>query len=76
MDFVMALPMEPRQHDIVWVIVDRLTKLAHFLPVNKIDTLELLSTLYVHEIMRFHKVSLSIMLDRDPRFTSRFYGSL
>ncbi|XP_038715044.1 uncharacterized protein LOC120008739 [Tripterygium wilfordii] len=67
MDFIMALPMTPKQNDTVWVIVDRLTKSAHFLPVNKTDTLDSLSTLYVQEIVRLHGVALSILSDRDPQ---------
>ena len=58
------------------MIVDRLTKSAHFLPVNVEDSLEKLAQLYVDEIMRLHGVPVSIVLDQDPRFTSRFWPSL
>ena len=51
MDFVTGLPRTQRQHDAIWVIVDRLTKSAHFLPVNVEDSLEKLAQLYVHEIV-------------------------
>ena len=50
MDFVTSLPWTQRQHDAIWVIVDRLTKSAHFLPVNVEDSLEKLAQLYVDEI--------------------------
>ena len=50
MDFVIGLPRTQRQHDAIWVIVDRLTKSAHFLPVNVEDSLEKLAQLYVDEI--------------------------
>ena len=58
------------------MIVDRLTKSAHFLPVNVEDYLEKLAQLYVDEIVRLHGVPVSIVSDRDPRFTSRFWPSL
>ena len=72
MDFVIGLPWTQRQHDSIWVIVDRLTKSAHFLPINVEDSLEKLAQLYVDEIVRLHGVPVSIVSDRDPRFTSRF----
>ena len=72
MDFVIGLPRTQRQHDVIWVIVDRLMKSAHFLPVNVEDSLEKLAQLYVDEIMRLHGVPVSIVSDRDHRFTSRF----
>ena len=73
MDFVTCLPRTQRQHDAIWVIVDRLTKSAHFLPINVEDSLEKLAKLYVEEIVRLHGVPVSIVSDRDPRFTSRFW---
>ena len=76
MDFVTCLPWTQRQHDAIWVIVDQLTKSAHFLPVNVEDSLEKLAHLYVNEIVRLHGVLVSIVLDMDPRFTSRFWPSL
>ena len=76
MDFVTGLPRTQRQHDAIWVIIDRLTKSAHFLPVNVEDSLEKLDQLYVDEIVRLHGVPVSIVSDRDPRFTYRFWSSL
>ena len=58
------------------MIVDRLTKFAHFLPINVEDSLEKLAQLYVDEIVRLHGVPISIVSDRDPKFTSRFWPSL
>ena len=58
------------------MIVDRLTKSAHFLPVNVEDSLEKLAQLYVDELVRLHGVPILIVLDRDLRFTSRFWPSL
>ena len=76
MDFVTGLPRTKKQHDSIWVIVDRLTKSAHFLPINVEDSLERLTRLCVDEIVRLHGVLVSIVLDRDPKFTSRFWPSL
>ena len=76
MDFVTGLPRTRRQHDSIWVIVDRLTKSAHFLLVSNDDPLDKLAQLYVEEIVRLHGVPLSIVSYRDPRFTSRFWSSL
>ena len=58
------------------VIVDRLTKSAHFLPIRWGNTLEQLAKKYIFEIVRLHGVPVSIVSDRDPRFTSRFWESL
>jgi hypothetical protein len=58
--------------DVVWVIVDLLTKTAHFIPVNMRCSLEKLIKLYIQEIVRLHGVPTSIVSDTDPRFTSRF----
>ena len=58
------------------MIVDRLTKSVHFLPVSNDEPLDKLAQLYVEEIVRLHGVPISIISDRDPRFTSRFWSSL
>src|SRR5262245_20372142 len=76
MDFVVGLPKSRRRHDAIWVIVDRLTKSAHFLPMSTTDSLETLSRLYVSEIVRLHGVPVSIVSDRDPRFTARLWRGL
>ena len=75
MDFVTHLPRTPQRHDAVWVIVDRLTKLAHFLAVRMTFTMERFYRLYFQEIVRIHGVPVSIVLDRDPRFTAYFWKS-
>ena len=75
MDFVTGLPRTQRKHDVIWVIVDRLTKSANFLPVNVEDSLEKLAQLYVDGIVKLHGVPVSIVSDKDSRFTSRFWPS-
>nr|XP_028952681.1 uncharacterized protein LOC114822475 [Malus domestica] len=76
MDFVTGLPMTREGHDSIWVIVDRLTKSAHFIAVEKTYTLERLARLFLDVIIKLHRVPVSIISDRDPRFTSHFWGSL
>ncbi|VVA31265.1 PREDICTED: retrotransposon, partial [Prunus dulcis] len=67
MDFVFKLPLTRNKHDGVWVIVDRLTKSAHFLRVRANYTLNKLAKLFIDEIVRLHGVPVSITSDRDPR---------
>ncbi|GKB26528.1 putative reverse transcriptase domain-containing protein [Tanacetum coccineum] len=76
MDFITGLPRTPSGHDSIWVIVDRLTKSAHFLPMKKTDSMEKLTQLYLKEIVCRHGVLVSIISDRDSRFVSGFWGSL
>ncbi|KAG8485968.1 hypothetical protein CXB51_019316 [Gossypium anomalum] len=76
MDFVLGLPLTPGKKDAIWVIVDRLTKSAHFIPVRMDYSLNKLAELYVREIVRLHGIPLSIISDRDPRFTSQIWQKL
>ena len=75
MEFVTHLPRTSRGHDAVWVIVDRLSKSAHFLAVHMTFTLEEFCRLYIREIVRLHGLPVSIVSDRDPRFTAHFWKS-
>ena len=75
MDFVTHLPRTPQRHDAIWVIVDRLTKSAHFLAIRMTFTLVRFCRMYIREIVRLHGVSVSIVSDRDPRFTAHFWKS-
>ncbi|GKV45643.1 hypothetical protein SLEP1_g52705 [Rubroshorea leprosula] len=75
MDFIVGLSKTRRQFDAIWVIVDRLTKSAHFLAIKQKDPLDKLAKLYVQEIVKLHGVPVSIVSDRDPRFTARFWRS-
>ncbi|WMV51220.1 hypothetical protein MTR67_044605 [Solanum verrucosum] len=76
MDFVVGLPRTRRQHDSIWVIVDRLTKSAHFLPVKVSYSAENYSKLYIKEIVKLHGAPLPIISDRGAQFTSHFWRSL
>ena len=75
MNFVTHLTWTSRRHDAVWVIVDRLTKSAHFLAVWMTFTLEEFYRLYIREIVLLHGVSISIVSNRDPRITAHFWKS-
>ena len=76
MDFVSGFPFTQQKHDSVWVIVNKLTKLAHFIPVKMDYSMDRLAELYVKEIVRLHGLPLFIVSDIDPRFTSRFWKEL
>ncbi|GKC15216.1 putative reverse transcriptase domain-containing protein [Tanacetum coccineum] len=76
MDFITKLPKTLNGHDTIWVIVDRLTKSAHFIPTRETDSMETLTRLYIKEIVSRHGVPISIISDRDSHFTSRFWQSL
>ncbi|GJY66573.1 putative reverse transcriptase domain-containing protein [Tanacetum coccineum] len=76
MDFVTKLPRTSSGHDTIWVIVDRLTKSAHFLPMPDDYKMDRLAILYLNEIVVRHGVPTSMILDRDSRFTSRFWQSM
>ncbi|KAA3469733.1 integrase [Gossypium australe] len=76
MDFVSSLPLSLKKKDAIWVVIDRLKKSTHFIPVCTYYTLDKLAELYISEIVRLHGVPVSIISDRDPRFTSRFWKTL
>ncbi|KAI3676284.1 hypothetical protein L1987_85889 [Smallanthus sonchifolius] len=76
MDFITKLPRTSSGHDSIWVIIDRLTKSAHFLPIHEDYRVEKLARIYIDEIVSRHGIPLNIISDRDSRFTSRFWQSL
>nr|GEV13226.1 putative nucleotidyltransferase, ribonuclease H [Tanacetum cinerariifolium] len=76
MDFVIGLPRTQRRHDAIWVVVDRLTKSAHFLPIRKDYSVSRLAEIFQQEIIRLHGTPSAIVSDRDPRFTSCFWKGL
>ncbi|GJX29503.1 putative reverse transcriptase domain-containing protein [Tanacetum coccineum] len=76
MDFVTKLPRTSSGHDAIWVIIDRLTKSVYFLPMRKDYKMDRLARLYLNEIVARHGVQISIISDRDSRFTSRFWQSM
>nr|GEV78577.1 putative reverse transcriptase domain-containing protein [Tanacetum cinerariifolium] len=76
MDFVTKLPRTQSGNDTIWVVVDRLTKSAHFLPMKKTDPVDKLARLYLKEVVTRHGIPVSIIYDRDPRQSERTIQTL
>nr|GEU29011.1 putative reverse transcriptase domain-containing protein [Tanacetum cinerariifolium] len=75
MDFVTKLPKTQSGNDTIWVVVDRLTKSAHFLPMKETDPMDKLARLYLKEVVTRHGIPVSIICDRDPRkLNPRYIG--
>jgi hypothetical protein len=75
MDFITGLPRTQKGYDAIWVIVDRLTKVAHFIPVKTTYKVSQSAELYIARIVSLHGVPKKIVLDRGSQFTSRFWKS-
>ncbi|KAM1286042.1 hypothetical protein ACFX2J_000134 [Malus domestica] len=73
MDFVYKLPRTQNGFDGIWVVVDRFTKSAHFIPVREKYSLNKLAQLFKSKVVKYHGVPVNIISDRDPRFTSKFW---
>jgi transposase InsO family protein len=76
MDFIVGLPKTSKGYDSIWVIVDRLTKLAHFLPVKVQAPTSVLAQMYIHRIMSLHGIPKTIVSDRGTQFVSKFWRNL
>ncbi|GKB48131.1 putative reverse transcriptase domain-containing protein [Tanacetum coccineum] len=76
MDFVTKLPITSTGQDTIWLIIDRLTKSAHFLPIKETDSMEKLMRQYLKKVVSRHGVPVSIISDRDSKFMSHFWKSL
>ena len=76
MDFIVGLPNTTQQHDSIWVIIDRLTKTAHFLPVHSSYTAKKYAEIYLDQIIRLHGVPKMIISDRGSQFVARFWEQL
>ncbi|GJU87187.1 reverse transcriptase domain-containing protein [Tanacetum coccineum] len=75
MDFITKLPKTSSGYDTIWVIIDRLTKSAHFLPMKETDSMKRLTRLYMKGVVTRHGIPVLIICDRDGRFTSNFWRS-
>ncbi|GKC56617.1 putative reverse transcriptase domain-containing protein [Tanacetum coccineum] len=75
MDFVTKLPKSSQGYDTIWVIVDRLTKSAIFIPMRETDPMEKLARMYLKEVVTRHGIPVLIICDCDPRFASNFWRS-
>jgi transposase InsO family protein len=76
MDFIVGLPSTSRHHDSIWVIVDRLMKVAHFLPVHTTDKAQKYAELYIDRIVCLHELPRTIVSDRGAPFVARFWEQL
>jgi hypothetical protein len=76
MDFIVGLPRTRTGYDYIWVVVDRLTKAAHFIPVKTTYNSAVLAKLYMAQIVCLHGVSKKIVSDRGTQFTSHFWQQL
>jgi len=76
MNFIVGLPRMKKGNDSIWVIMDRFTKSAHFLPVKTTYAVDMLERIYLWEVVRLHCVPVSIVSDKRSSFTSRFWKTL
>jgi hypothetical protein len=76
MDFITKLPTTAKQHDSIIVVVDKLTKASHFVPVKSTYKATNIIDIYMREIDKLHGVPKTIVSDRDPKFTSNFWKGL
>ena len=76
MDFITHLPVTPNGFDQIMVVVDTLSKMAHFVPCRMTDTAEAIATLYVQTIFRLHGWPKALITDRDPKFTNAFFRAV
>jgi hypothetical protein len=76
MDFIMGLPLTARKCNSIWVIVDRFTKSAHFIPVNTNYNVQKYAEIYIAHVLCLHGVSMMIISDRGSQFVARFWEQL
>ena len=73
MDFITGLPRTGKLHDLIMVVVDKLTKAAHFIPLKTTQKATDVVDIFIKEVVRLHEIPKMIVSDRDPKFTSNFW---
>jgi hypothetical protein len=76
MDFITGLPKSTKQNDVIMVVVEKLSKAAHFVPIKSTCKTIYISNIFMKEIFRLHGMPKQIIFDRDTNFTSNFWKSL
>jgi hypothetical protein len=76
MDFIMGLPRIGKLHDLIMVVVDKLTKAAHFIPLKTTHKAADVVDIFMKEVARLHEIPKTIVSDRDPKFTSNLWKGL
>jgi hypothetical protein len=76
MDFIIGLPRTSKQHDSIMVVVDKLTKVAHFIPLKNTHKATYVADIFLKEVARLHGIPKTILSDRDPKFTLNFWKGL
>jgi hypothetical protein len=76
MDFIEGFPRTRKQHDSIMVVVDKLTKDAHFIPLKITHKAEDVVDIFLKEVARLHRIPKTIVSDRDSKFTSNFWKGL
>ena len=76
MEFITGFPMTWRQHDSIMVVVDKLTKATHFIPVKSTHKVDDIANIFMKEIFKLHGFPKEIVFDRDVKFTSNFWKGL
>lgn len=73
---MVGLPKVPTRQDSIWVVIDRLAKSGHFIPIKIMNSMQNLADLYIKEVVKLHAIPAAIVSDGDPPFSLSFWMSL